>query len=61
MKQVVSNGVVTSIYLQLPPKDNYYRLILFNETTSPEQKMTLIYIESEIDSEEILNFILKRK
>lgn len=61
VKQVVSNGVVTSIYLQLPPKDNYYRLILFTETTSPEQKMTLIYIESEIDSEEILNFILKRK
>ncbi|HOH23402.1 MAG TPA: hypothetical protein PLH70_06910 [Bacteroidales bacterium] len=61
VKQVVSNGVVTSIYLQLPPKDNYYRLVLFNETTLPEQKMTLIYIESEKDSEEILKFILKRK
>ena len=61
VKQVVSNGVDTSIYLQLPPKDNYYRLVLFNETTLPEQKMTLIYIESEKDSEEILKFILKRK
>lgn len=61
VKQVVSNGVVSSIYLQLPKKDKYYRLVLFNETTSPERKMTLIYIESEKDSEEILKFILKKK
>lgn len=61
VQQVVSSGVVTSIYLQLPKKGDYYRLVLFNETTLPEQKMTLIYIESEKDSEEILTFILKRK
>lgn len=61
VKQVVSNGVVSSIYLQLPKKDKYYRLVLFNEATSPERKMTLIYIESEKDSEEILKFILKKK
>lgn len=61
VKQVVSNGIVSSIYLQLPKRDKYFRLVLFNETTSPKQKMTLIYIESEKDSEEILKFILKKK
>lgn len=61
VKQVVSNGVLSSIYLQLPKKGKYFRLVLFNETTSPERKMTLIYIESEKDSEEILKIILKRK
>lgn len=61
VKQVVSGGVVSSIYLQLPKKGKYHRLILFNETTKPERQMTLIYIESEKDSEEILNLILKKK
>ena len=61
VKQVVSIGVLSSIYLQLPPKGEYFRLVLFNETTKPERKMTLIYIESEKDSEEILKIILKRR
>lgn len=61
VKQVVSNGVVSSVYLQLPKKGKYFRLILFNETVSPDRKMTLIYIESEKDSEEILKIILKKK
>lgn len=61
VKQVVVSGVATSIYLQLPKKGQLYRLILFNETRKTEQKVTLIYIESETDSEEILKFILKKK
>jgi len=61
VKQVVANGVPTSVYLQLPRKGAYYRLILFNESSQPEYKVTLIYIESKTDSEEILKFILKRK
>ena len=61
VKQVVSNGVLSSIYLQLPKKGKYFRLVLFNEATSPERKMTLIYIDSEKDSEEILKIILKKK
>ena len=61
VKQVVSNGVLSSIYFQLPKKGKYFRLILFNETSDPERKMTLIYIESEKDSEEILKIILKKK
>jgi len=61
VKQVVSNGVPTSIYLQLPRKGPLYRLILFNETYKPVQKITLIYIESKNDSEDVLKLILKKK
>lgn len=61
VKRVVSNGVLSSIYLQLPKKGEYFRLVLFNETTKPERKMTLIYIESEKDSEEILKIVLKKR
>ncbi|ADQ79941.1 hypothetical protein Palpr_1802 [Paludibacter propionicigenes WB4] len=61
VKQVVANGVLTSVYLQLPRKGQLYRLILFNETFNPENKITLIYIESKNDSENILKLILKKK
>lgn len=61
VKQVVANGVPTSIYLQLPRKGEFYRLILFNETFKPEHKITLIYIESKNDSEGVLKLILKKK
>ncbi len=61
VKQVVSNGLLSSIYLQLPKKGKHFRLVLFNESPAPERKMTLIYIESEKDSEEILKIILKKK
>jgi len=61
VKQVVANGVLTSVYLQLPRKGQLYRLILFNETFTPENKITLIYIESKNDSENILKLILKKK
>lgn len=61
VKQVISNGIVSSIYLQLPKKGKHFRLILFNESTAPGRKMTLIYIESLKDSEEILKIILKKK
>jgi hypothetical protein len=61
VKQVVANGIPTSIYLQLPRKGQLYRLILFNETANPELKITLIYIESKNDSEDVLKLILKKK
>ena len=61
VKQVIANGVLTSVYLQLPRKGQLYRLILFNETFNPENKITLIYIESKNDSENILKLILKKK
>lgn len=61
VKQVVANGIPTSIYLQLPRKDNLYRLILFNESVKEERTTTLIYIESKNDSEDVLKLILKKK
>lgn len=61
VKQVVSNGIPTTIYLQLPRKGDAFRLILFNESLKPELKNTLIYIESKNDSEEALKLIIKKK
>ncbi|MDP4239707.1 MAG: DUF6108 family protein [Bacteroidota bacterium] len=61
VKQVIANGIPTSIYLQLPRKGQLYRLILFNEMAKPEHKITLIYIESKNDSEDVLRLILKKK
>ena len=60
VKQVVANGIPTSIYLQLPVKKQIFRLILFNETFKPKHKTTLIYIESKNNSEDILKLILKK-
>lgn len=61
VKQVVANGKPTAIYLQLPQQNNMHRLVLFNETTQPNNQITLIYIESKIDSEDVLKLILKKK
>ena len=60
IKQVVSNGIVTSIFLQLPPKGKLNRLILFNEQIKAQKQLVLIYIESENDSEDILKLLLKK-
>lgn len=61
VKQVVANGVPTSIYLQLPPRGENHRVILFNESTKSKNIITLIYIESKNDSDEVLKLILKKK
>lgn len=61
VKQVVANGIPTSVYLQLPQRGKYYRLILYNHARQPESKVTLIYIETEQDSEDVLKLILKKK
>ncbi len=61
VKQVVANGVPTSVYLQLPKKGKYYRLILYNHARQPVSKVTLIYIETEQDSEDVLRLILRKK
>lgn len=61
IKQVVSNGKVTSIYLDLAPKNGLNRLILFNEQFKPERQLILIYIESEHSTDDILKILLKKK
>ena len=61
IKQVVQNGEVSSIVLQLTPRGKENRLILYNESQGEKKEMTLIYIESELDAEKILTTILKKK
>ena len=61
IKQVVQNGAVSSIILQLAPRGKENRLILYNESPEEEEAMTLIYIESKLDTEEIITTILKKK
>ena len=61
IKQVVQNGEVTSTVLQLAPRGIENRLILYNESLDEKKEITLIYIESKMDVEEIMTTILKKK
>ncbi len=61
IKQVVSNGIVTSIYLHLPQRNELNRLILFNEQFKPERQLILIYIESKNNTDDIMKILLKKK
>lgn len=61
IKQVISSGKVTSIYLDLAPKKGLNRLILFNEQPNPEKQLVLIYIESEHSTDDVLKILLKKK
>jgi hypothetical protein len=61
IKEVVSNGIPTSVYLQLPRIGAENRLILYNENRNNEIRITLIYIESKDDTESILKLLLKKK
>jgi len=61
IKHVVQNGEVSSIVLQLTPRGKENRLILYNESQGEKKEMTLIYIESKLDAEEIMTTILKKK
>jgi hypothetical protein len=61
VKQVVRNGKLISIILLLNPKNNVNRIILFNESTIETKKLTLIYIESELNADDILKFTVKKK
>lgn len=61
IKEVTSNGVPTSIYLQLPKSGTENRLILFNENKHKELQITLVYIESKHDTETILKLLLRKR
>ena len=61
IKQVVQNGVITSVVLQLSPRGDENRLILYSESLNERREMTLIYIESKMDAERILTMILRKK
>jgi len=60
IKQVVQNGEVASIVLQLAPRGDDNRLILYNESPEDKKEMTLIYIESKMEAEKIMTMILKK-
>jgi len=53
IQQVVSSGILSSIYLALPRKGEINRLILYRAPRS-ENQITLIYIESKNESDKIL-------
>jgi len=61
IKQVVQNGEISSIILQLAPREDENRLILYNESPGEKKELTLIYIESKVDVEKIMTMILKKK
>ena len=61
IKQVLQNGEVSSIILQLAPRGDENRLILYNESLDEKKELTLIYIESKMDVEKIMTMILKKK
>jgi len=61
IKQVLQNGEVSSIILQLAPRGDENRLILYNESPDEKKELTLIYIESKMDVEKIMTMILKKK
>ena len=61
IKEVISNGIIYSGYYQLPAEDKLKnRYILFK--ISDNATATLIYMEGDIDSEEIINMLfIKQK
>ena len=59
IKEVVSNGQIQSGYYQLPPiKDSINRFILFR--TGKKGDATLIYIEGEIDSDDLVTLMFSK-
>ncbi len=60
IKEVTVNGVVQSVFLELPKRGKVSRLILFNEHARSPSSVTLVYIESEAEGDDILKVILKK-
>ena len=59
IKEVVSNGQIQSGYYQLPPlKGNINRFILFR--IGKKGDATLIYIEGEIDSDDLVTLMFSK-
>ena len=59
IKEVVTDGHIQSGYYQLPPvKDKINRFILFR--LGKKGEATLIYIEGEIDSDDLVTLIFSK-
>lgn len=60
IKEVVNNGAIQSGYYQLPPlKGEVNRFILFR--TGKKGDATLIYIEGEIDSDDLVTLMFSKE
>lgn len=60
IKEVISNGIIYSGYYQLPTENKLKnRYILFK--ISDNATATLIYMEGDIESEEIVNLLFMKK
>ncbi|KAA6348705.1 hypothetical protein EZS27_003849 [termite gut metagenome] len=60
VKEVISNGEIQSGYYQLPQiKDDINRFILFK--TSKKGTATLIYIEGELDVDDLVTMLFMKK
>lgn len=57
-KQVMKSGTLSSVYLQLPKRGIENRYILFR--ADEESSATLIYIETSIETDNIVSFLLKK-
>lgn len=57
-KQVLKSGELSSLYLQLQKRGSENRYILFR--TDQEAGATLIYIETAIETDNIVNLLLKK-
>ena len=60
IKEVISNGIIYSGYYQLPTEDKLKnRYILFK--ISDNATATLIYMEGDIESEQVVNMLFMKK
>lgn len=60
IKEVIINGEIQSGYYQLPPlKGNINRFILFR--VGKKEDATLIYIEGEIDSDDLVTLMFSKE
>ncbi|MDD2798140.1 MAG: DUF6108 family protein [Bacteroidales bacterium] len=58
IKIVIKSGDLSSAYLQLAKKGKENRFILFK--SEEEDEVTLIYIETTLDTDNIVNLLLKK-
>jgi len=59
IKEVTSEGGIISAYYQIPVSDKENRFILFK--VNPKGVITLIYIEGELDSDDLITILFTKK
>lgn len=59
IKEVTSEGGIISAYYQIPVSNHENRFILFK--VNPKGVITLIYIEGELDSDDLITILFTKK